>query len=152
MRYGNKLSWVGVSMLALVITGCTLPEFDSRTLYEQLGGKPGIDRLVERFIREIAADPEISHHFRGTDVHRFRDMLAEQVCAISDGPCVYTGGSMLEVHRNLQITQRDFNALVEDLIRAMDSLQLPTPTQNRLLAKLAPMRSDIVDSDEHRSL
>lgn len=51
---------------------------------------------------------------------------------------------MRVVHEPLNLTEADFNALVEDLIDAMEALNLPVATQNRLLARLAPMHGDIV--------
>jgi hypothetical protein len=44
----------------------------------------------------------------------------------------------------MQISQRQFNAVVEDLVRAMESLRIATPVQNRVLARLAPLREQVV--------
>jgi hemoglobin len=51
---------------------------------------------------------------------------------------------MVEAHAQHRITDADFNALVEDLIWAMDQRHIPRTAQNRLLARLAPMHPDIV--------
>ena len=74
-----------------------------------------------------------------------RDKLIEQFCVEAGGPCVYTGDSMQESHKGLTLTPSDFNALVEDLQAAMTVEGVPIPTQNRLLARLAPMRSQVID-------
>jgi len=125
--------------------GCaTPPQLDRRTLYEQLGGAAGLDALVDRFLRELASDADARPHFAGADIARFRAQLTLHLCQTFDGPCRYEGAPLEEVHRGMAISQRAFNGVVEDLWRAMEALDLPTPVQNRVLARLAPMREQIV--------
>jgi len=66
------------------------------------------------------------------------------VCELTGGPCHFHGISMTGSHAYLELQDRHFNALVEDLQNAMDTQKVPFRTQNRLLAILAPMRRDIV--------
>jgi hemoglobin len=140
-----------LALASLLLPGCsTFSEGISSlvkppSLYVSLGEQPGIEQLVDTFLRELAADARIAHHFADTDIARLRQLLAEQICEVSDGPCRYTGESMPEVHRGLGITAADFNALVEDLMAAMDAVELPLGVQNRLLARLAPMQEEIVE-------
>jgi hemoglobin len=58
---------------------------------------------------------------------------------------VYTGDSMAESHKGQNVSRSDFNALVEDLIAAMDEQGISVPVQNRLIARLAPMRPDVIE-------
>ena len=51
---------------------------------------------------------------------------------------------MEQVHAGFDINETDFNALVEDLIAAMDEEGIPVRVQNRLLQRLVPMRDDII--------
>ncbi len=127
----------------LTLVGCgTVPS--DRTLFERLGGMPGIDRIVAGLLWEIAEDPLVLPLFADTDIERFRNKLAQQLCEISDGPCRYSGDSMRETHRQLGITSAQFNSLVDDLIRAMEHEGVPVGAQNALLQRLARMHSDIV--------
>jgi len=71
-------------------------------------------------------------------------MLAEQFCQVAGGGCAYTGLPMDKAHQDMDIAKSDFNALVEVLQAAMDAQGVPFATQNRLLARLAPMHRDIV--------
>jgi hemoglobin len=57
---------------------------------------------------------------------------------------VYTGDSMLDVHAGMNINENHFNLMVDLLINAMDDANIPHNTQNKMLAKLATMRSDII--------
>ena len=120
----------------------TTPADDS--LYRAMGEQAGINRVVEGLLYRIADDARIVHHFADTDILRLQEKLQEQICVEAGGPCEYTGDSMIDVHAGFDISQGDFNALVEDLIAAMDDEGLSVRVQNRLLKRLAPMRGDII--------
>jgi len=134
-----------VLLLALLLGACAGQPATNNSLYQQLGGEPGITRIVEGMLLRTAEDPRIVEHFQNVDIQRVRDKLVEQVCVEADGPCIYTGDSMEESHKGLALTPSDFNALVENLQAAMAEQAVPIPTQNRLLARLAAMRGQVID-------
>lgn len=100
-------------------------------------------KIVDGLLLEISTDAKVLPLFANTDIKRFRNKLAEQLCDISGGPCKYSGDSMEETHRKLNITRNQFNSLVEDLIQAMEKNNISVSAQNELLKKLAKMYSDI---------
>lgn len=136
---------LAVLTLSLSLSACasTAPVADD-SLYQALGGQSGIERIVEGLLINIADNPQIVGHFAETDIDRLNQKLIEQFCVESGGPCEYTGDSMRDSHTGMNLTEADFNALVEDLIDAMQDLDVPVTAQNRLLARLAPMRSEII--------
>jgi hemoglobin len=129
-------------LFALVLAGCATASRGS--LYADLGAQSGIERIVDGFLDNIAADDRVFELFRETDIDRFRSKLIEQLCEVSGGPCVYSGDSMEKSHGGMHITESQFNAVVEDLILAMERERVPVAAQNRLLAVLAPMRPQII--------
>ena len=92
----------------------------------------------------LIADPRTGPFFANSDQVRVKRQLVEQFCVILGGDCTYTGRDMAQSHAGLGSTEADFNALVEDLVDAMDARGIPRAAQNRLLARLAPMHGDIV--------
>ncbi len=114
------------------------------SLYLALGSKAGIGRIVEGMLINIADDDRIVDHFVDADIDRLYQKLVEQLCVESGGPCEYTGDSMQDSHAGMDITEGDFNALVENLIVAMDEQQVSVTAQNRLLRRLAAMRGAII--------
>jgi hemoglobin len=114
------------------------------TLYDQLGGEKGVAALTDASIDHYAADPRVAPTFAHTDIRRFRRMFALYICQVADGPCHYTGDSMAEVHRGMNLSETQFNAVVEDLTAAMTSLSIPVRVQNRLLKRLAQVRGDVI--------
>jgi hemoglobin len=133
----------------LIATGllfalCACSSVRERPLYDQLGGQAGIEETVALLLERIADDPRIAHHFAGIDVLNLNDRLVEQLCFEAGGPCRYEGKDMVEAHAHLDLDTADFNALVEDLMWAMDRQRIPRTAQNRLLKRLAPMHRDVV--------
>ena len=113
-------------------------------LYDDLGGEAGIRSIVDHAVPRWLADPRVGPTFADTNMDRFRRLLADQFCQITDGPCHYAGRNMVAAHRGLDLTRAQFNALAEDLQDAMEESGVAYHTQNRLLAKLAPMQRDVV--------
>ncbi len=132
-------------MMFITLTACVQQPPKDDSLYRDLGEQAGITRIIEGMLLNIAGDPRIVRHFESIDIVRLRDKLVEQVCAEAGGPCTYTGDSMEESHKGQNLTPSDFNALVENLQAAMSSQGVAMPAQNRLLARLAPMRAQIID-------
>ena len=113
-------------------------------LYQALGEKPGIARLMDDFVDRAVKDPRIGAHFKDTKPAALKESLTDQICQISGGPCQYEGADMKSAHADMDITKGHFNALVEVLQAAMHSQGIPFAQQNRLLALLAPMHRDII--------
>lgn len=114
------------------------------TLYDQLGGAEGIENIVENFIQEIGNDAEILPYFAKSNVSRFREKITEHFCEISDGPCRYNGDNMVDIHVGMKINENHFNRTVDLLFNAMDKQGVPHRVQNQLIARLAPLRSEII--------
>lgn len=116
------------------------------TLYERLGGTPGIVRLMDDFVPRLLADARMQPFFKETDLVHLKKQLVDQFCQVSGGPCRLQGPDMKTAHAQMDISKRDFNALVEVLQQSMDAQGIAFSTQNRLLALLAPMHRDIVNT------
>ena len=143
MKAYRLLSFTLVLTSFMLTTGC-LSSQPKDDLFQQLGGLPGIERFVGIFINEIGESKEIRPYFEDTNLDRFREKQIEHICLLSGGPCTYTGDSMVESHRGMGINEADFNALVDTAIRAMNKTGYSVATRNRLLARLTPLRGEVM--------
>ena len=144
MKAYRLLSFTLVLTSIILTTGCLSPQ-PKDDLFQQLGGLPGIERFVGIFINEIGESKEIRPYFEETNLDRFREKQIEHICLLSGGPCTYTGDSMIESHKGMGINEADFNALVDTAIRAMNKAGYSVATRNRLLARLAPLRGEVME-------
>ncbi len=133
-----------VFLMLAALAACAPAVRPGATLYDQLGGRQGVAALTDAAVDQYANDPRVAPTFEHVDINRFRRLFVEYICKVSDGPCVYTGASMVEAHRGMNLHETQFNAIVEGLTAAMTSLHIPVPTQNRLLKRLAPVRKDVI--------
>jgi hemoglobin len=123
--------------------GAPAPADDA--LFRALGGQAGIDRIVGDFVPRLVADPRTGEFFKKSNQDHLKLMLAQQFCVVSGGGCTYTGLPMKTAHKDIDVSKGDFNALVEVLQASMAAQGVSFSTQNRLLARLAPMHREIVN-------
>ncbi len=133
-----------VASLALALACAANAAPDADPLFTALGGRPGIEALVQDFVPRLAADARIGAFFRDTNLRELHKQLVDQLCAVSGGGCAYEGNDMRRAHADLKIAKADFNRMVEILQDAMDARAIPFAEQNRLLARLAPMHRDVI--------
>jgi hemoglobin len=120
------------------------PVTPAPSLYDALGGKPGIRAVMDDLVQRLQSDPRIGRHFKDTKLDHLSAQLTDQVCQLAGGPCIYKGPDMKEAHEQMDITRADFNALVELAQQSMEAKGVPFTRQNQLLALLAPMYRDVV--------
>jgi hemoglobin len=140
-----KTRYVGAFLTALIVmTSATAAHATARTLFASMGGEPVLRTAVDRFADIVEADDRINFTFAEADIAKFKQLLFEQLCEISGGPCHYTGRDMRTAHAKLKISSAEFNALAEDLYIALNKAGVSYRLQNKLMALLAPMQRDIV--------
>jgi hemoglobin len=140
----------GIMVLVIttsLVAACATTQPAPPSLYKRLGGREGIALVVDDFVANMAADSRVNGRFKGLDAvktFRLKSNLADQICEATGGPCSYLGRDMKTTHRGMGITEAEWNAAVEDLVKALDKRQVPKKEQQELLGVLAPMRADIV--------
>jgi hemoglobin len=146
----NRFRSIHIMALALVFVSCKPADKGApaatteRSLYERLGGKDAITAVVEDFVANVAADTRINARFAKTNIPHLKQMLVDQVCEGTGGPCTYTGRSMGDAHKGMHITEVEFNALVEDLTRSLDKFKVGEREKTELLGALGGMKGEIV--------
>ncbi|MEW6204899.1 MAG: group 1 truncated hemoglobin [Pseudomonadota bacterium] len=115
-----------------------------KSLYEQLGGKESIRKVMDDFVVRLKADPRIGDQFAATNADRLASQLTDQVCEATGGPCKYVGLDMKAAHAGMTITKAHFNALVEVLQTSMNVHSVPFDLQLEVLSMLAPMHRDVI--------
>ena len=131
----------------LLATGAAFAQTAANeALYQQLGGQRGLVTLMDDFMVRLLADPRMNPFFKDTDQKHIKEELVLQFCEVAGGPCRRNGPDMKKAHSGIDVTKANFNALVEVLQLSMDAQGIPFTAQNRLLAKLAPMHREIINT------
>ena len=143
----NCTSWAAVAAVLTLLPAAGAKE---KTLYERLGGKKAITAVVDEFVGRVAVDTRINHYFAAAaaDPQRlasFKTKLVDQICQASGLHVLAGVFARPAAHMGMGVTGADFNALVEDLVGALDKFKVGEKEKGELLGALGPMKGDIVE-------
>lgn len=150
----NFFTTLYIVAITLFISACS--SFDSKvdskadsqqpdSLYQDIGGQEGIERIVDAFVIRISRDKNILPYFAKSSVSHFKQGFTNHLCDVVRGPCEYNGDSMVDIHTGMNISKKDFNRVVELLISAMEDVGVPYPSQNKILKELATLRPKVIE-------
>jgi hemoglobin len=120
------------------------------SLYERLGGVYAIATVVDEFIDRIMVDPRLNANPAINEAHHkvpppgFKYLVTEMVCWATGGPQKYTGRSMADTHRHLNITPKEWEAFMDDFQQTLDKFKVPLAEQAELKAIVQSTYGDIV--------
>lgn len=127
-----------------------MSQADTPSLYDRLGGVYNIATVVDDFIDRIMVDPRLNANPRVDEAHHrvsaagFKYLVTEMVCWATGGPQQYTGRTMGDSHRHLQISAEEWLAFMDDFQQTLDTFSVPPAEQEELKAIVESTRSSIV--------
>jgi hemoglobin len=120
------------------------------SLYERLGGIYSIAVVIDDFIDRVMADDRLNANPAVNEAHHrvppagFKYLVTEMVGWATGGPQKYTGRSMPDSHRHLNITPKEWEAFMDDLQQTLDRFRVPAAEQAELKAIVNSTYGDIV--------
>ncbi len=149
--------WIIAAMLATAMTAVIAPSraraqqapAPARTLYQRLGGYDALAAVTDDFVGRLAGDPSLGRFFKGhgTDsIHRIRQLVVDQLCAATGGPCLYIGRDMKTAHAGMGIAEADWSASVIHLVATLDKFKVPAKEKQEVLALVSSLKPDIVSA------
>ena len=118
------------------------------SLYKRLGGYDALAAVSDDFLARLVGDPQFARFFGGhsTDsLKKIRQLIVDQLCAATGGPCVYIGRDMKTSHAGLGITEKDWDVTVRHLVATLDKFSVPAKEKDEVLAALTTLKKDIVE-------
>jgi hemoglobin len=115
-----------------------------KSLYERLGGTPAITAVVDEFVGRTTTDPRVKFRFINTDPVTLKAHLVQFVCVATGGPCTYEGRDMTTAHAGMDLVDDEFNAVVEDLVAALDKFHVGAKEKSEVLGALGPLKPQMV--------
>lgn len=119
------------------------------TLYERLGSANGVSSLVDRIVEAHLANPEIQPRYQALREDPERMAEAKQHLRTflgegSGGPEKYEGRSMLEIHRGMNISETEYMAVLDDILKSLDAQGVDEETRRDVLAIAYSLKDEIV--------
>src|SRR5437870_1180728 len=120
------------------------------SLYERLGGIYNIAVVVDDLIDRVMSDARLNANPLVDEAHHkvpppgFKYLVTEMVGWASGGPQKYSGRSMRESHKDLNITPKEWEAFMDDFQQSLDKFSVPPAEQAELKAIVNSTYGDIV--------
>jgi len=84
-----------------------------------------VDAAVDLFYRKVLTDDRISHYFESVDMDGQRAKQKAFLTFAFGGPNSYSGKDMRAAHAKMNLTESDFNAVMENLGATLKELNVP---------------------------
>ncbi len=148
----KRLLLFAVTAIVVLTMGATVmaQEKKEKSLYDRLGGVYAIATVVDDFIERLLvndalnANPAIKEARDRVPKAGLKFRVTELVCQVTGGSEKYTGRSMKESHKHLNITEKEWDAMVADFKVTLNKFQVPQKEQDELIAIVATTKADIV--------
>jgi len=90
------------------------------TLYKRLGGHEGLSAIVHYALNNHLKHPAITVRFENADIPKLQGIAVEFFGMGSGGPEHYSGRDLLEAHKGMNISEREFVDVIDDILAALD--------------------------------
>jgi hemoglobin len=119
-----------------------------KTLYERLGGYDAISAVVEDFIDRLGKDPMFERFGTGRSQdsrQHTKQLVKDQICFLTGGPCAYIGRDTATAHQGLGITQQEWEKSLVHLKASLDKFKVGEKEQKDFLAMIDKLKTDIIE-------
>ena len=151
MRAKSVLAVSGLLLVALSLVAQSATKASSTNgpnLYKRLGGYDAIAAVSDDFIGRMAADKQLQRFLVGLSDNskgHLRQLVVDQLCAATGGPCIYIGRDMKTAHKGLAITGSDWDLAVKYLVESLDKFKVPEKEKGELVTIAGSLKADIVE-------
>jgi hemoglobin len=119
------------------------------TLFQRLGGTAGITRIVDDILTAHLENPVIRARYLPLLDDRARyAVITQHVCTFleagSGGPAAYTGRSMRDTHRGMNVNATEFLAVLDDIMKGLRKNGIDEQTQKDVLAICYSLKDEIL--------
>ena len=118
------------------------------SLYKRLGGYDVIAAVIDDLFAAMRADPAFARFGAGRSFvshNRARQLLVDQICQLSGGPCVYIGRDMTTSHAGLGITAAEWAGNMIHAEAALLGHDVADTERAEFLGLFERYRDDIVE-------
>jgi len=117
----------------------------SDLLFDRLGGADGVASIVKSVVANHLANPTIKTRYENIeDLDATAQKVVEFFTVGSGGPGAYTGRSMEETHKGMNVSEEEYLAVVDDTMKAIKDHGLSEETYKDVLAILYSLKGEVV--------
>jgi hemoglobin len=149
-RRTGSVAVTAVAVLAAAGSAHAQSTSPDETLFDRLGGLQAIALVVDDFMTEFSADPlvltnpAVRERKSPENLPYITFQVTTLVCQATGGPCHYTGLELGPAHEGLNVSQAEWDRMVEIFAATLARHGVGEQEQEDLFAILGPGHADIV--------
>lgn len=122
-----------------------------QSLYEQLGGAPAIEAVVESFYRKMLSDDRVARFFDGIDMERQMAKQTAFITMVTGGPHNYTGRDMRTAHASMLsrgLADLHVDVVIQHLCGTLAEFGVGEEQISKVRALCESVRDDVLSRDK----
>lgn len=146
---------VGIVAVASLLTASpSMAGEEQKSLYDRLGGVYAIATVVDEFIDRLLvnstlnANPAIDAARKEVPPAGLKYRVTAFMSQAAGGPQVYTGRDMVSAHAHLNITEREWRAMIADLEAVLYKFNVPDKERQEVLDLVGTLKGQVVTAEE----
>ena len=137
--------YITILITALFVLSGSLAISAEKSLYERIGGEKKAREIVSDIWDNHSKNPIVKDRFAKSNPDYVKQRVFEAATGATD--VSYGGLDMKAAHTGMNISEMEFNAVVDDVLAACASNGVQQQEMNEVLAILWSVRKDIVNSN-----
>ena len=121
----------------------------NRTLFERLGGREGIVKIVDDVVENHMNNPAVNVRFLPykedpEGLAQIKNHTVDFFSAGSGGPATYNGREMHVVHRGMNISHAEYMHVTDDIMEVLDKHKIDDESKKDVLAIVWSLKETII--------
>jgi len=112
------------------------------SLYAKLGGKEGMEGIVEEFCGRVLSDPELEPCFAGVNALALKTRQVGFLSSALGGPATYSGERTGPIHARLSLENKLYERAAQHLAASLRALRVPEHLAQEVVALAAPAQPE----------
>lgn len=117
------------------------------SLFDRMGGEKVARKIVADTWANHTSNPIVKNRFANSDGAYVKQKVYEIFAMATGADVKYTGKPMADTHATMNISEAEFNAVVDDVMSALEKNKIAKQEQNEVLAILWSVRPAVVNSN-----
>jgi len=143
----KNLLWIKMIGIFVAIFIVVTPSIaEDKSLYYRLGGEKGARAITSSIWENHSKNPIVNNRFSKSDPVYVKQKVFEILAASTGGPVKYTGKDMVATHTSMNISDMEFNAVVDDILQALIKHNIEQKERNEVLGILWSVKDQVVNA------
>ncbi|QEG22810.1 group I truncated hemoglobin [Mariniblastus fucicola] len=114
------------------------------TLFDQIGGRPSIEKMVTAFYQRVLSDPILSPFFANVEIEKLQKMQVAFFTIALGGEEPKKMTSLAEVHRGRGIERQHLTRFTELLIETLEEVGIPEDAAKKVYERIAKYSGEVL--------